>query len=94
MEEALASEGCDLVGIGRPACIYPDAARATILNPQVPDADARLVMEEVKKPLFTKLIPARATGSGVETVSILSIFSLSLSRSFSPSPLYWGPLQT
>ncbi|MGL4305095.1 MAG: nitroreductase family deazaflavin-dependent oxidoreductase [Mycobacteriaceae bacterium] len=50
MEEAVASKACDLVGIGRPACTTPEAAKIIFESPTA-KLDVRTIELSVPKPL-------------------------------------------
>jgi 2,4-dienoyl-CoA reductase-like NADH-dependent reductase (Old Yellow Enzyme family) len=67
IENALVSNSCDLVGLGRPAVKHPELPLSTILNEKLPDEDARLDVEKAPSLgwIATK-IPA--LGAGAETV--------------------------
>ncbi|CCC11906.1 hypothetical protein SMACR_05119 [Sordaria macrospora] len=67
MEAALASDDCDMIGIGRPAIINPSLPANLILNPEVPDADARLFDKKVEPHwIFEKLGMKSVVGAGAE----------------------------
>ncbi|KAK1779876.1 hypothetical protein QBC45DRAFT_324949 [Copromyces sp. CBS 386.78] len=67
MEAALASDDCDMIGIGRPAIINPSLPANLILNPEVPDADARLFDKKVEPHwIFEKLGMKSIVGAGAE----------------------------
>ena len=68
MEAAVAEGGCDMVGIGRPACVNPSLPSNIIFNKEVSDNDARLYLDKVKIPWVAKLI-SPAVGAGAESVS-------------------------
>ncbi|KAG2411741.1 hypothetical protein HFD88_009297 [Aspergillus terreus] len=65
-EAAIAQGACDLVGIGRPAAVDPAFARL-LLDESVAEEEARLVLNRVPVPWYTKLVPLRAVGGGLES---------------------------
>ncbi|KAH7025803.1 NADPH dehydrogenase [Microdochium trichocladiopsis] len=69
MEAAVAEGDCDLVGIARPATVYPHLPRDIILNPDVADDDAVLRLEKVQPPWLLTKIKVKSVGAGWETVS-------------------------
>lgn len=72
MEAALVAGGCDLVGLGRPACLNPTLPSNTVFNKEVADDDAKLFTKTVAVPWIMKQIGPGA-GSGAESVSILLV---------------------
>ncbi|KAK3350526.1 hypothetical protein B0H65DRAFT_90676 [Neurospora tetraspora] len=67
MEAALATDDCDMIGIGRPAVINPSLPANLILNPEIPDADARLFDKKVEPHwIFEKLGMKSVVGAGAE----------------------------
>ncbi|KAK3402600.1 hypothetical protein B0T20DRAFT_398710 [Sordaria brevicollis] len=67
MEAALAANDCDMIGIGRPAIINPSLPANLILNPEVPDADAKLTDKKVEPHwIFEKLGMKSIVGAGAE----------------------------
>ncbi|KAH7014162.1 NADH:flavin oxidoreductase/NADH oxidase [Microdochium trichocladiopsis] len=50
MEEAVAGGGTDLVGIGRGACACPSLPSDVVLNPEVADSEARVVLKKYPVP--------------------------------------------
>ena len=69
MEAALASNDCDMIGIGRPAVLNPSLPANLILNPEVADADARLFDKKVEPHwIFEKLGMKSIVGAGAEIV--------------------------
>jgi 2,4-dienoyl-CoA reductase-like NADH-dependent reductase (Old Yellow Enzyme family) len=68
MEDALASGGCDIIGIGRPAAVLPKLPKEIILNTkEVPDDDAQVALERVKVPFWAQLVPVKQIGAGYQT---------------------------
>lgn len=70
MEAALEADDCDMIGIGRPAIINPSLPANLILNPEVPDADARLFDKKRAEPhwIVEKLGMKSIVGAGAEVV--------------------------
>ena len=68
MEAAVAEGGCDMVGIGRPACVNPSLPSNIIFNKEVSDNDARLYLEKAPVPWIAKVI-SPSVGAGAESVS-------------------------
>lgn len=68
MEAALASGGCDLIGIGRPAAVLPRLPKEIVLNTkEVPDQEAHVALSPVRIPLLMKMVPVRQVGAGYQT---------------------------
>jgi hypothetical protein len=68
MEDALASGGCDIIGIGRPAAVLPKLPKDIILNTkEVPDDEAQVALEPVKVPFWAQLVPVKQIGAGYQT---------------------------
>ncbi|THC87691.1 hypothetical protein EYZ11_012864 [Aspergillus tanneri] len=74
-EAAIAQDACDLVGIGRPAAIdtrFPQL----LLDESLQDEEAQMQLGKVPAPFYTRLVPVKGVGAGLETVCLspLSIF--------------------
>ncbi|KXJ87588.1 hypothetical protein Micbo1qcDRAFT_216093 [Microdochium bolleyi] len=67
MEEAVAGGGTDLVGIGRAAVVSPALPRDVVLNPDVPDPEARVDVPKYLPPWYLNWGP-RLVGLGYENV--------------------------
>ncbi|KAL0465965.1 hypothetical protein QR685DRAFT_451829 [Neurospora intermedia] len=74
MEAALEADDCDMIGIGRPAIINPSLPANLILNPEVPDADARLFDKKRAEPhwIVEKLGMKSIVGAGAEVTWYVS----------------------
>jgi 2,4-dienoyl-CoA reductase-like NADH-dependent reductase (Old Yellow Enzyme family) len=69
MEAALQSRACDLIGIGRPACILPRLPKEIIFNEEnISDDDARLWLKPVPIPFWARLAPWKGVGAGIDTL--------------------------
>ncbi|KAK8045300.1 NADPH dehydrogenase [Apiospora rasikravindrae] len=68
MEAALASGGCDLIGIGRPATVKPAFPKEILLNPEVKDEDASLSIEKIQPGWFLKLTGVHALGAAADSL--------------------------
>lgn len=69
MEAALHGGGCDLIGIGRPACVYPKLPKEIYLNPEVSHDDAVIHLGPVPMPyLLSKLPLGKTVGAGAASV--------------------------
>ncbi|KAJ1326284.1 dimethylglycine catabolism A [Microdochium nivale] len=68
MEAAVSDGDCDLVGIGRPATLYPHLPVETILNPAVSDDDAVLRLDKVQPPWLLTKAGVKGVGAGWETL--------------------------
>lgn len=68
MEKAVASGACDLVGLGRPAVLYPDLPKKIIFNKEVPDEEAVLKTETVSHDWLARVLGVRVLARGTETV--------------------------
>jgi 2,4-dienoyl-CoA reductase-like NADH-dependent reductase (Old Yellow Enzyme family) len=69
-ESAVEGNACDLVGIGRPAAIDPKFPQL-LLDESVPDEKAQLLLNKVPAPFYTRLLPTKIIGAGLESVSCL-----------------------
>lgn len=67
MEEALASGGTDFVGCGRAAIISPGLPAEIMLNPDVPDEQARVDVPRFPPPWWLRWGP-QMVGLGYENV--------------------------
>ena len=69
MEKALADGDCDMIGIGRPAVLYPTLPNDILLNTDVPEERARLVTRPISPSRIIKMTGIKSAGSGAESVS-------------------------
>lgn len=68
MEGALASGGCDIIGVGRPAAVLPKLPKEIILDTKgVPDEEAHVALGPVKVPFLKQLVPVKLVGAGHQT---------------------------
>lgn len=71
MRDAVESNACNLVGLGRPAAVFPNFPKEVILNEELKDADAAVTLYNVKRHWFvdmlSSLIPV--VGGGIDSVS-------------------------
>ncbi|KAL1882369.1 hypothetical protein Plec18167_002785 [Paecilomyces lecythidis] len=67
-EAAVKENACDLIGIGRPACVDPKIAHL-ILDDGVKDEDAQLSLKKAPVPFFLRLLPLRVQNAGAETTN-------------------------
>ncbi|KAF7719494.1 NADH-dependent flavin oxidoreductase [Penicillium ucsense] len=65
-EAAINDGACDLVGIGRPAAVDPKFP-LLLLDEQVADEDAKLVLEKAPVPWYAKWLPRSLIGAGAES---------------------------
>ncbi|KAJ5287016.1 hypothetical protein N7478_002702 [Penicillium angulare] len=65
-ESAIQDGACDLVGIGRPAAIEPGFP-LRLLDESVGDEEARLPLNKVPAPFYTRWLPRNIIGAGLET---------------------------
>ena len=72
MQAAVDEGGCDMVGVGRPSAVAPKLPAEVILNKEVSDADANLVLEQIKTPWLVESLGLKALGAGMVTVSVSS----------------------
>jgi 2,4-dienoyl-CoA reductase-like NADH-dependent reductase (Old Yellow Enzyme family) len=70
MEAAVAEGACDIIGIGRPAILYPSLPLRTVLNSEIKTEDATIQVEKINPPYLVKKLP-KSVGSGYESVSNL-----------------------
>ena len=70
MNEALESNDCDLIGVGRPAAAYPHLPKDLLLNEDVKDADAKADLAKIEASGLLRALGIKAINAGVETVSL------------------------
>jgi 2,4-dienoyl-CoA reductase-like NADH-dependent reductase (Old Yellow Enzyme family) len=68
MQDALGSGACDIIGIGRPAVIWPKLAKEVLLNEEVEDADARVELAFVVPTGLAAWVPIKLVGAGVDVM--------------------------
>lgn len=69
MEAAMQSGACDLIGIGRPAAVWPHLPKELLLNEKVEDAAAVRKLSLVRLPWLLRIIPVKLIGIGADSVS-------------------------
>lgn len=69
MEAALQSGACDLVGIGRPAAVWPHLPKEILLNEKVEETAAVKKLTTLRLPWLLRMIPIKFIGAGADTVS-------------------------
>jgi len=67
MNDAIRSNACDLVGIGRPICVQFDLPRL-LLDRTIPDQDARAIQYEIRGLELFNLLPISTVGIGIGTL--------------------------
>lgn len=67
-EAAVKENACDLVGIGRPACVNPRFAHL-LLDDGTKDEEAQLPLEKAPVPMLMKWLPVKIQSAGAESVS-------------------------
>ncbi|KAI1365680.1 NADH:flavin oxidoreductase/NADH oxidase [Xylaria arbuscula] len=67
MRSALDSGDCDLIGIGRPAAIHPELPNDIVFNKNIADEESKLLTQNIKTPLLTKITGIRSVSSGAES---------------------------
>ncbi|KAE8353057.1 putative FMN binding oxidoreductase [Aspergillus coremiiformis] len=65
-EYAVKENACDLIGIGRPAAIDTKFPQL-LLDESVPDETAQLLLNKVPAPFYTRFLPAKLIGPGLES---------------------------
>lgn len=84
--EAVLSDGaCDLVGIGRPACVNPSFPKLLLDVEGTPDEEAQLPLAKAPLPGWAKLIPLKILGAGAESVSFYPLQMYRTSLFFPPN---------
>jgi hypothetical protein len=68
MEAAVVGGACDLVGVGRPACLDPALPKNTIFNATLEESEAHVDAPRIHTPSLLKMTGVKAIGAGVETV--------------------------
>lgn len=76
MQMAIEEGGCDLIGVGRPACVEPRMPNTVILNKNIADEDAKIRLDPVVAPWYVRLLGVRPLTAGVVTVSVTPVFTL------------------
>lgn len=71
MEAALKQGDCDIIGVGRPSVVDPSWPKDVILNSDVQDSDAAMVLEPVKIPWLMKKIGGVSISGGAESVRLI-----------------------
>lgn len=66
------NKGCDIIGLGRPAVLYPNLPKDIILNSEVPDDEAHTVTKSFAPSWGAKLLGMRSANAGADTVSVNS----------------------
>ncbi|KAI1869680.1 uncharacterized protein JN550_005661 [Neoarthrinium moseri] len=66
-EAALQDEGCDLIGVGRPACVEPALPNKLILNPKIADDDAVFQVKKIQPPWLLTKIGFKAIGAAADS---------------------------
>lgn len=69
MEAALQSGACDLIGVGRPAAVWPHLPKQILLNEKVEENAAVKKLTTLRLPLLLRMIPIKFIGTGADTVS-------------------------
>ncbi|RYP13809.1 hypothetical protein DL767_010588 [Monosporascus sp. MG133] len=67
MEAAIAEGSCDMVGLARPAVLDPKLPQKVLLNPSIPNHEARAAARKIKPPYLAKHLKIKAVGVGAET---------------------------
>ena len=86
MRDTLESNACELIGLARPAAVYPHWPKETILNEKIKDEDATLELNKVNPPWLVKALGVRLINLGYDVVSAL-LTNLLFLKSFSFAPL-------
>lgn len=73
MQAALDSNACDLVGIGRAAAVYPHLPKEVLLNSEVRDEDARVVLEDIKANWLARFLGLKLVGMGAVATHYVSL---------------------
>lgn len=68
MQAALESNACDLIGLGRPAAVWPKLAKEVLLNKKVKDEDAKVDLRLVRGNWFVRNMAPRLVGVGVDVL--------------------------
>ncbi|KAH7123538.1 NADH:flavin oxidoreductase/NADH oxidase-like protein [Dendryphion nanum] len=68
MENALKSGACDLIGVARPAAIWPHWPKETLLNEKVKDEEAIQSLDPVRPHWLLRMIPLRLINIGADSL--------------------------
>ncbi|KAL1651589.1 hypothetical protein SLS61_005251 [Didymella pomorum] len=89
MEAALQSGACDLVGIGRPAAVWPHLPKEILLNEMVEESAAVKKLTTLRLPWLLRMIPIKFIGTGADTMYYAKqIQAFALGRIPQPPPSY------
>lgn len=70
MEDAVRQNGCDMVGVGRPAIMNYSLPNSVVFNKEVKNADAKLYARRVASPWIAKVLGLSTVAGGAEIVSL------------------------
>ena len=65
MADAIDSDVCSLIGLGRTAVLQPDLPKAVLLNPLIADDKAFAQSHIVRGQWFANMIPVKIVGAGL-----------------------------
>lgn len=68
MQAALDSGACDLIGLGRPAAVWPRLPKEVLLNKGVKDEDARCDLRLVRGNWFVRNLSPKIVGAGIDVL--------------------------
>lgn len=68
-DAAIREEGCDLVGIARPAAIHASLPKDTLMNPEVKDEDALIRIKKIQASWLMSKLGIKVVGAASDTVS-------------------------
>ncbi|KAJ4983288.1 NADH:flavin oxidoreductase/NADH oxidase [Stagonosporopsis vannaccii] len=87
MEAALRSGACDLIGIGRPAAVWPHLPNEVLLNEKVEERAAALKLTTLRLPWLLRIIPIKFIGAGADTMYYAKqIQAIAFGRTPQPPP--------
>lgn len=87
MIKALESKACDLIGVGRPAAVYPHLPKDVMLNEEVKDGDAYVEFAKVRGNWLVRHIPLKMLGMGVDQMHyVKQIHNLGEGKKTEPPP--------
>lgn len=69
MIQAIKSNACDMIGLGRPAVLQPSLPSNIILDNDVSDEQAYVMTSPISPSWFIKMSGVKSAGSGAESVS-------------------------
>lgn len=68
MLSALETNACDLIGLGRPAAVWPKLPKEVLLNAELKDEEAKCELNMVRGNWFVRMLGVKMINLGVDTL--------------------------